>query len=205
MIDLFERMFGDKFWNNTIIEVTKWAYDKESIKTRGEEYPPKSEMNFTKEINELLQEDFSLPKNHTLPSVFIDTHYEKDDDFENKKFLNETEKLFKFANKSKGFECKDIETALTEIKKLTNQIESKDDKIKNLTEENELLQNQQKEKERRQECEESGWKSDKCKGPRPQKIIENGFDTAKFLGFGIGMLIAGKLSLHIPYEASSNF
>ena len=92
---------------------------------------------------------------------------------------------------------------LTEIKKLTNQIESKDDKIKNLTEDRELLQNQLKEKKRIQECEDSGWKSDICKNPPPQKIIENGFDTAKFVGFGIGMLIAGKLSLHIPYKASS--
>ena len=193
MIDLFQRMFGEKFWNNAIIEVTKWAYDTESIKTRKEKYPPQNETSFIKEINSLLQTKFGLSKNHSLPSVFIDTHYEKNDSIENEKFLNETRKLFEFSNKVQPFECKDIKEALTEIKNLTKQIETKNDKIKNLTEEHDFLKKQLEEEKRIRDCDENGWKLDKCKVTSPpQQLLEQGFDMPKFVGFGIGMLIAGK-------------
>ena len=47
--------------------------------------------------------------------MFIDTYYDKDSEYELKKFREETNKLFEFATNRNPFECKDIEIALTDI------------------------------------------------------------------------------------------
>ena len=36
MIRLFEKMFGNLFWANTIFEVTRWHYDERAVQYREE-------------------------------------------------------------------------------------------------------------------------------------------------------------------------
>ena len=55
--------------------------------------------------------------------MFIDTYYDKDSEYELKKFREETNKLFEFATNRNPFECKDIEIALTDIQILQNKIQ----------------------------------------------------------------------------------
>lgn len=115
MLTIFQTMFGNEFWMNTILVATMWPYDQSSIKRREN----KTEGWWVDSLN---QEVFhkELHINNTLEAVFIDTFYNQDDAFEKSKFEENTNKLWNFAMKMEGspFECKDIQTAITQIRKL---------------------------------------------------------------------------------------
>ena len=83
--------------------------------------PPILEHWWTEQFNKLFAREYGLRAK--LPSVFIDTYYDKDSPYELKKFNEETDKLFEFATKRNPFECKDIEIALTDIMKLNKEIQ----------------------------------------------------------------------------------
>ena len=53
-IRLFEKMFGNLFWNNVMLEVTRWHFDDRSIKNRKErgESEKKWEQNWNKEFHD---------------------------------------------------------------------------------------------------------------------------------------------------------
>ena len=62
-------LFGESFWNHTIIGVSHWSYDSNSIAQRN--YTGKTEQKFMKNWNELLNQKFHLDVN--LYGVFIDS------------------------------------------------------------------------------------------------------------------------------------
>ena len=80
------------------------------------------------ELNKKLRQEFSLKRD--LQAVFIDTHYKEEDPKELKAFNENTNELFKFANTSEPFACKDIKIALTEIMELTNTLEQAEEKVR---------------------------------------------------------------------------
>ena len=121
MIGLMQKMFGDEFWQNAIIEATHWNYHSKSIQMRHSSNPPIREEWWTNQFNKLFRREYDLK--FDLPSVFIDTYYDKHNDFELKKFQGETEELYNFANSRIPFQCKDIKIALTEIRELQEKIE----------------------------------------------------------------------------------
>ena len=125
-----QKMFGDEFWKNVIIEATHWNYHNKSIQMRNSSNPPKLEDWWTNQYNQLFKEEYGL--NFDLPSVFIDTFYDKNNDYELKKFQEETNKLYTFANTSNPFQCKDIKIALTEIRELLEKSRELQDKIEGL-------------------------------------------------------------------------
>ena len=53
-IRLFEKMFGNLFWNNVMLEVTRWHFDDRSIKNRKErgESEKKWEQNWNQEFHD---------------------------------------------------------------------------------------------------------------------------------------------------------
>ena len=61
----------------------------------------RTEEFWTRDFNEKLQSKFNL--RFDLDSVFIDTHYYNQSDLEVKKFEENTEKLWKFAQSKLGF------------------------------------------------------------------------------------------------------
>ena len=120
MIGLMQKMFGDDFWENVIIEATHWNYHDKSIEMRRSSNPPILEEWWTDQFNNLFEREYGLK--FRLPSVFIDTYYDKANEYELKKFNEATGALWNFANNNNPFECKDIKIALTDIRKLQDQI-----------------------------------------------------------------------------------
>merc|ERR1719242_2407168 len=128
MISLFEKMFGDGFWNNAILEATFWSHGNHAAERRNQSVPKITEAWWAREFNRKLQQEFSLKRD--LQAVFIDTYYKEEDPKELKAFNENTNELFKFANSSKPFACKDIKIALTEIMELSNTLEQAKEKVR---------------------------------------------------------------------------
>ena len=120
MIGLFQKMFGDHFWKNAILEATHWNYHDHSVKMRALSDPPILENWWKDQFNNLFAKEYEL--NYSIPAVFIDTYYNKSNPGEVKKFEFYTKKLWKFAKSRQPFECKDIKIALTEIRELQNRV-----------------------------------------------------------------------------------
>ena len=144
MIGLFQKMFGDHFWENAILEATHWNYHEHSIQMRQSSEPPISENWWKTQFNRLFAKEYGVHR--TLPAIFIDTYYNKNSPNEVEKFKLYTDSLWQFARSRNPFECKDIKIALTEIRELQDAIgDLKDDKqyrirtIQKLMEENVML------------------------------------------------------------------
>ena len=69
MIREMQALFGEEFWNFTIIGVSHWAYDAQSVNSRN--YTGQTEEKFMNLWNNLLEEKFHLSK--TVQGVFIDS------------------------------------------------------------------------------------------------------------------------------------
>ena len=69
MIREMQALFGEALWANTIVGVSHWAYDANSVNQRN--YTGKTEEVFMAEWNELLQTKFHIDT--TLSGVFIDS------------------------------------------------------------------------------------------------------------------------------------
>ena len=90
-----QKMFGHDFWENVILEATHWNYHEKSTKRRRSSDLPILENWWTEQFNKLFAREYGLRSK--LPSVFIDTYYDKDSPYELKKFTAETNALFEFA------------------------------------------------------------------------------------------------------------
>ena len=55
MIGLIQKMFGNGFWNNVILEATHWNYHNKSIRLRQETNPKITERGWTSELNALFR------------------------------------------------------------------------------------------------------------------------------------------------------
>jgi len=130
MISLFEKMFGKHFWDNAILEATHWNHGEDAVRIRGDSRPPMTQQYWSDEFNRILQAEYGLVKN--LQTLFIDTFYHEDSEYETEVFKNNTQLLWEYAISRDPFECKDIEVALTEIRELQNNIKTlkKDEKAK---------------------------------------------------------------------------
>ena len=69
MIREMQALFGEDFWNYTIIGVSHWAYDAQSVASRN--FTGETEEKFMREWNNLLAEKFHI--SHTVQGVFIDS------------------------------------------------------------------------------------------------------------------------------------
>ena len=88
-------MFGDDFWENAILEATHWNYHSKSVSLRRDSKPPILEDWWTNQFNGLFAKEYGL--RFKIPSVFIDTYYDKDNPVEAQKFNSQTSDLLKFA------------------------------------------------------------------------------------------------------------
>ena len=124
MIGLFQKMFGDAFWANAVLEATHWSHHprNEEHRTR-EQRPPLTEARWAASHNELLSEEFGVRR--PIPAVFIDTFHTNSSAVERHKFEQNAGKLWRFAAEREPFECKDIRRALTEIRELREDIEER--------------------------------------------------------------------------------
>jgi len=127
MLDLIRKMFGDKFWDNAILEGTFWSFHPHSKKMRNEIVPRLTENYWKEQFNQLFKTQFQIDVD--VPAIFIDTYYDKNDRMQARAFEKYTGELLDFARSRKPFECKDINIALTELRELY-------DKIKEIQKEN---------------------------------------------------------------------
>ena len=169
MIGLFQKMFGDLFWENVILEATHWSHHEYNDKLRNDTQPPLTEQRWAAQHNALLRKEFGVA--HEIPAIFIDTHYTTSSDREMEKFNYNTEKLWKFAVQREPFECKDIKRALTEIGELRDKIE---DRKRDIKKQNETLEVLVESLERSKHC-----LSHKC------------YTTSEVALFGTGLLVLG--------------
>ena len=107
MISLFEKMFGKHFWDNAILEATHWNHGEDAVRIRGESRPPMTQQYWSNEFNRILKAEYSLDQN--LQTVFIDTFYHEDSEYEIEAFNNNTRLLWEYALSREPFECKDFE------------------------------------------------------------------------------------------------
>lgn len=144
MINLLQKMFGDKFWKNTILEATHWNYHSKMINLRKNSIPPILEKWWTNQYNVIFAKEYNISVK--VPAVFIDTFYDPNEETELKMFRNNTISLWNFSKSIEPFECKDIKQALSDISTLYYKINNLEIKqknysqiIQNLSEENKKL------------------------------------------------------------------
>merc|ERR1712156_598870 len=218
MISLFEKMFGVGFWDNAILEATFWSHGDHAAERRNQSIPMITEAWWAAEFNKKLRQEFSLKKD--LQAVFIDTYYKEEDPKELRAFNRNTNELFRFANTSKPFACKDIKIALTEIMELTNSLDQAKEKVREketyisqiveernefkhqcLPDEKEELRDRERELERQARLlrESRSYRDDvDGKSSLPSKMQENGLER----GLGNGHLGLDNSRTHIMRPTS---
>ena len=101
MIRLMGNIFGKEFWHNVVLEATHWRYDIPGIGRREE--ADMNEIRWTAEFNSLFKKKFGVQ--HHVPSVFIDTFYNKSNPFEKEKFKEGVDGLMNFTRFLFSFYC----------------------------------------------------------------------------------------------------
>ena len=90
MLKVFQRMFGKKFLqDNAVLAISKWPFDKKSIKKRGQK-----DGQMIDRLNRRLQELQFIDADRSIPVIFIDSHYDSEDEDEEQKFNEELKKLY---------------------------------------------------------------------------------------------------------------
>jgi len=114
MIREMQALFGEDLWENTIIGVSHWAYDANSVNERN--FTGKTEEVYLASWNELLHTKFHIET--TLTGVFIDSWSQQPwnlgDPMQQEAFDRETEKLWKFFESHEEFPFRTIEDVLEE-------------------------------------------------------------------------------------------
>jgi len=147
MVRLLSGIFGDQFWENSIIEATHWSYDEVSRAKRTLH----NESTWTDNINHM----FEGVASKKMQSVFIDTYYEVGNTSrEIEEFEKNTKKLFDFAVEKDPFPCKDI-------KQVDHERRVALEELANMTEINNILKNEIKQ-----------IKDGKRKSPDPEPIVQ---------------------------------
>ena len=131
MIREMQALFGEQFWQFTIIGVSHWPYDAQSVAQRN--YTGKTEEKFMEEWNNLLHDKFHIEME--LEGVFIDSWsqqpWNKPDADQQAAFQRETEKLWNFASNNDLFTFRTVGDVLDENQKLKDEVKWLNDVITN--------------------------------------------------------------------------
>jgi len=118
MIREMQALFGEDFWEFTLIGVSRWAYDEMSIMKRN--ISGETEQWYMEETNKLLHDKFHIDID--LEGVFIDAFSQQDlfmeDESQQEAFERETNKLWEFASQNELFTFRTIGDVLEENQRL---------------------------------------------------------------------------------------
>ena len=114
MMREMQALFGEDFWRHTIIVVSHWAYDAQSVAERN--FTGKTEEKFMAEWNTLLKGKFQIQEE--LSGVFIDSWSQQPwnlgDALQQAAYARENGKLWTFAIEHEIFPFRTIEDVLNE-------------------------------------------------------------------------------------------
>ena len=180
---LFSAMFGPKLWNNVIVGAFH-EEQKEEIGVQTEE-ERLSNMDLWKNT---IKEQFSKMNQNwkNMDAVFIDSHYRPSDPTGKMIFMNETNRLLRFAKETKSFPLKDVQTVQREFEDFRTQL--------NACEENQtVLEKQRKDLNvKLNTCKQT---QTSLKPRHEEKLIGEGTKLALVGGAGLllGFLLAGAI------------
>jgi len=129
MIREMQALFGEEFWQFTILGVSHWSYSNEAVANRN--HSGESEQKFMAEWNSLLQK-FHI--DIELQGVFIDAFSQRpwiEDENQEAAFQRETAKLWDFAQQNGLFTFRTVGDVLEENQKLKDEIKWLNDVITN--------------------------------------------------------------------------
>jgi len=112
MLVQLENIFGEGFWDNVVLEFTKYKFSQDAIDDRADS-PLKSEDGRKSEMNKLLKKYFELKKD--LPAVFIDTYYKKSHPGSKAKFDDYLTKLWNLADGMTPYNVTDIKAVQNKL------------------------------------------------------------------------------------------
>lgn len=131
MMREMQALFGEDFWRFTVIGVSHWAYDAQSVAQRN--YTGDTEDKFMEEWNLLLREKFHIEVE--LEGVFIDSWSQQPwnlgDQNQQVAFQRETTKLWEFAQQNELFTFRTVGDVLEENQQLKDEIKWLNDVITN--------------------------------------------------------------------------
>jgi len=122
MIREMQALFGEDFWLHTIIGVSHWAFDANSVAQRN--FTGKTEDKLLEEWNELLRSKFHITEE--LDGVFIDSFSQQPwnipDPMQQEAFQRETGKLWMFLEEHDVFPFRTIGDVLQENQDLKDEV-----------------------------------------------------------------------------------
>jgi len=131
MLRELQALFGEDFWKYTMVGVSFWSYDSQSVAERN--YTGNTEEKFMDEFNVLLNEKFHI--DFELPGVFIDSWSQQpwniNDANQQIAFQRETGKLWEFIEAHELFEFRTVEDVLAENQELKAEVKWLNDVITN--------------------------------------------------------------------------
>ena len=126
ILQIFKQIFGKDFLKNTIIQFSRWSFDKRASRLRSKNGI--TEKKHAIKWNQNFQKELGL--DHALPVVYVDALYEKDDDDESLAFKTQSDKLWQIINEMDEYECKDFESVLAEHDQFRKQVEDAEENQK---------------------------------------------------------------------------
>ena len=123
MMREMQALFGELFWRHTIIGVSHWAYDAQSVAERN--HLGETEEKFIARWNEQLKEKFHM-EGYDLQGVFIDSWSQQpwnlEDPQQQEAFQRETGRLWTFTRGHDVFPFRTIEDVLNENQEMKDEI-----------------------------------------------------------------------------------
>ena len=212
MLSLFTKIFGDEFWSNTAIEITRWDFDEYWANQRNDR--SETVTAITNAWYDVLAEQMKVTVKP--PVVFIDSFYnvatqnhtKEQIEAENGNFTKYTNILLDFAKNIDPFECTDIAKAKLEMDQLQGDFDREKKRSENLTdtiaEVNLAIKLQKEELERERETTgnlrkanedrnkiQRDLQSEREKTRKLEDQIKESYQLKYFLLFGLGMLCLG--------------
>jgi len=117
MIQVFEKMFTDKFWDQVVVVFTRLHMDTSSRQRREEENDGNTDDLIAKEYLSEVEKVFGV-KSSRLNYLFLDSQYRKTDADEVEAFTRETDRLYHHLMKMPDLPTSEINIVLTENQKL---------------------------------------------------------------------------------------
>jgi len=131
MLEIFEGMFTEDFWNQALIIFTRTSMDKKSKKKR-EEMNDQTDEELAREFIDALKKEFKDCRD--LKHLFLDAAYDDEDDHEKTAFDNAMTKL-----------RRELESAPPLLTKKVTQVETKTDALQRQIKETKQIMEKEKE------------------------------------------------------------